>query len=283
VWARHFDLGVNYTARMNRRGYILVECSELPPENARLIAPDGKMTTTSISSPLIHGINLYNFCQKQTDEFYYCAKEEGQSTMLCRFNPVEDTHTKLFPLSALGQDVQRLNNGTYIKDELGEGLIVDVTTRFKSVHIIRIDLHTFRKVWDRSVKHEVCAILPMEGINAVAFAQPEGHLGILSCTNGEQLYREQVRASGVVTPITSLATKGPELAVGTIDGRVFLYQVSSLSSCPPSSSMSSCFSNSSISPLQSSSIESYVCARHMMIPSLIFISSLLLLLAVFSV
>jgi len=99
-----------------------------------------RLQTTSISSPLIHGINLYNFCQKQTDEctgsvlssfrslssshvvrscvelqVYYCAKEEGQSTMLCRFNPVEDTHTKLFPLSALGQDVQRLNNGTYIK------------------------------------------------------------------------------------------------------------------------------------------------------------------------
>jgi hypothetical protein len=35
---------VNYTARMNRTGHTLVECSELPPENARLIAPDGKMT-----------------------------------------------------------------------------------------------------------------------------------------------------------------------------------------------------------------------------------------------
>ncbi len=98
AWARHFDLGVNYTARMNRTGHTLVECSELPPENARLIAPDGKMTvrlaflfthhhltfimahilllllsfshlqTTSIMSPLLHGVTLYNFCQKQTDE-----------------------------------------------------------------------------------------------------------------------------------------------------------------------------------------------------------------------
>jgi hypothetical protein len=51
VWARHFDLGVNYTARMNRSGYTLVECSELPPENARLIAPDGKMT---VSKPCLY-------------------------------------------------------------------------------------------------------------------------------------------------------------------------------------------------------------------------------------
>lgn len=31
-------------------------------------------------------------------------------------------------------------------DELGEGLIVDVTTRFKSVHIVRVSLKTGEKV-----------------------------------------------------------------------------------------------------------------------------------------
>lgn len=43
-WARHFDMGVNYSARINRTGYTLVVCGELPPENARLIAPDGAIT-----------------------------------------------------------------------------------------------------------------------------------------------------------------------------------------------------------------------------------------------
>jgi hypothetical protein len=97
--------------------------------------------------------------------------------MLCQFNPVKNTYTKLFPLSAFGPNVERLRNGVYVRgtpgasslsagrsmrlpvsycgvvpcvscraDALGEGLIVDVTTRFKTINIVRIDLNTHKKV-----------------------------------------------------------------------------------------------------------------------------------------
>ena len=46
--------------------------------------------------------------------YHYCAKEEGQPITLCRFNPIRKSYTKLFPLSALGPNVERLRNGVYI-------------------------------------------------------------------------------------------------------------------------------------------------------------------------
>jgi hypothetical protein len=39
--------------------------------------------------------------------------------MLCQFNPVENTYTKLFPLSAFGPNVERLRNGVYVKGTPG--------------------------------------------------------------------------------------------------------------------------------------------------------------------
>jgi hypothetical protein len=105
---------------------------------------------------------------------------------------------------------------------------VDVTTRFKSVNIARIDLTTHKKVWEVPVKYDVCEIALLDQVHAVAFAQPEGYLGILSCKDGKKLHWEQVRVGDVVTPITSLSAKGAQIALGTTDGRAVLYQVRAL-------------------------------------------------------
>lgn len=129
-------------------------------------------------------------------------------------------------------------------DELGESLILDVTTKFKSVHLMRVELRTGKKVglmsskllpfnveavlhqiWDTQVKYDVCEIALVEDVQAVAFAQPEGYVGLLSCVDGRKLYWEQVSIAGVVTPITSLSVKGTQMALGTTDGRVAMYKV----------------------------------------------------------
>lgn len=75
------------------------------------------------------------------------------------------------------------------------------------------------------VKYDVCEIALVEDAGAVAFAQPEGYLGLLSCVDGKKLHWEQVRVGDVITPITSLSAKGAQIALGTTDGRVILYQV----------------------------------------------------------
>ncbi len=39
--------------------------------------------------------------------------------MLCQFNPVDNTYTKLFPLLVFGPNVERLRNGVYVKGTPG--------------------------------------------------------------------------------------------------------------------------------------------------------------------
>jgi len=59
--------------------------------------------------------------------------------MLCQFNPVENTYTKLFPLSAFGPNVERLRNGVYVKGTPG-------------AHLLRaIEAHTGGPLWSCGV------------------------------------------------------------------------------------------------------------------------------------
>ena len=59
----------------------------------------------------------------------------------------------------------------------------------------------------------------------LVYALTDGTLGLLSIKNGMTLFEEKLEVDGLSTIATSISSNGSWLAVGTIEGRVLLYQV----------------------------------------------------------
>ncbi len=76
--------------------------------------------------------------------------------------------------------------------------------------------------------HEVSALVTsmvMMNNDVLAYALTDGCLGLLDATTGELLYEESIEIDGLPSMITSLASQGRRLAMGTVEGRLVLAEV----------------------------------------------------------
>ena len=78
-------------------------------------------------------------------------------------------------------------------------------------------------LWTLSLNAIVTSMV-MVGQSTLAYALTDGTLGLLDMTDGTSLHEEVCTVEGIPTVVTALAARGSRLVVGTLDGRLLLYQ-----------------------------------------------------------
>jgi hypothetical protein len=77
--------------------------------------------------------------------------------------------------------------------------------------------------WSTPLSAETAALAEMRELDAIAFTTLDGHLGAVDRATGELLTYIELVSDGVPCIGLSLAASGTQLAVGTLDGRIFIY------------------------------------------------------------
>ncbi|MGD1865175.1 MAG: hypothetical protein ACFB0D_11525 [Phormidesmis sp.] len=86
------------------------------------------------------------------------------------------------------------------------------------------DLTTGTLPWSQSC-HALCIDMVVIAETILAYALTNGSLGLISIADGKQLYEEKLSIDGVDTMATALAARGNQLAVGTLEGRLLLFEL----------------------------------------------------------
>jgi len=90
--------------------------------------------------------------------------------------------------------------------------------------IVKREFRSGRTIWVVSVSDLVGA-MALVGDSSLVFALNDGTLGVIDTERGQIAHQHRVIIDGVATVPLSLAAKGSTIAVGTLDGRILLYQL----------------------------------------------------------
>jgi hypothetical protein len=118
----------------------------------------------------------------------------------------------------------------YVDDGFGPGMVtcshvLKIPSTGPRIEINRRQLPDGRCLWSKHIEHPAVALTHLVGVDLVAFSLRDARLGLLSSADGQTVSEEPASINGIPTGIVSLASRGDEVAAGTIDGRVALYRL----------------------------------------------------------
>lgn len=147
---------------------------------------------------------------------------------ICRIDPRSLRVERLFPLAwePQGEGHLQAGSGLYVHDAMGPTLIVSHQRsdgrglQEAGAPIVRRRLDDGHVLWVTDFDAPVTAMAAMPERSAVVFALNDGHVGLISADTGDVRWLQPVDLDGVRSIYLALATRGEQIAAGTIDGRI---------------------------------------------------------------